>query len=100
VIIAPKLPNADNLRQNGCKAIEIAIAISIPPVMFENILVLKNEKVHEKKGLFSASGRIASASCLVNFSSPMPNKISANPYLMTDVKEIKESIVSVFIIKE
>lgn len=93
-IIAPMLPKADRVGDSGRKAIKIPIVISIPPVRPENNLVLNNGKAQEKKGLFSANGRIASASCLVNFSSPMPIKIKINPYLITEVKETIESIVA------
>lgn len=94
------LPRTDSVGDTGLKAIRIPTVISITPVRAENILVLKNSNAQKKKGLFSASGRIASASCLVNFSSPMPIKIKTNPYLTIDVKEKIESIDSVFIIKK
>ena len=101
VIAAPMLPKADKVGDDGLKAIKIPMDISIMPVRPENILVLSNEKVQKKKGLFSANGRIASASCLVNFSSPMPIKIKTSPYLIMEVKEkIDSSTTAVFIIKE
>ncbi len=101
VIIAPMLPKEDRVGDCCRKAIKIPIVISIPPVRLENIRVLNNAKAQEKKGLFSANGRIASASCLVNFNRPMPIKIKTSPYLMTEVKETIESIAAaVFITRE
>lgn len=101
VITEPTLPKADKPGDSGRKTIKIPRVISIIPVTFENILVLKNEKVHEKKGLFSASGRIASASCLVNFNNPIQIKIKTRPYLTMEVKVTIESIaVAVFIIRD
>ena len=98
VITEPTLPKTDKFGDNGRKAIKVPRVISIIPVIFENILVLKNVNVHEKKGLFSAKGLMVSASCLVNFSSPILIKIKTRPYLTTEVKVKIESIaVAVFI---
>lgn len=86
---APKLPKAERVGDSGRSAIRIPIVISITPEIPENILVLSHLNVQEKKGLFSASGRIASASCLVNFNIPMQIKVTTNAYLNTKVQEKK-----------
>lgn len=88
------LPKTDRVGDSCRKAIKIPIVTSITPVRLENILVLNKSNTQEKKGLFSANGRIASASNLVNLSSPMPIKTKTNPYLMTEAKEIIESIAA------
>ena len=98
---APMLPKAERTGDNGRSAIKIPNVISITPVIPENILVLNHVNAQEKKGLFSASGRMASASCLVNFNIPMQIKVTTNAYLNTKVQEKKESIsATVFIIRK
>lgn len=98
---APMLPKAERVGDSGRSAIKIPIVISITPVIAENILVLSHVNAQEKKGLFSASGRMASASCLVNFNIPMQIKVTTNAYLNTKVQEKKGSIsAAVFIIRE
>ena len=79
VSIATTLPIADNFGDNGRKAIKIPVVISIAPRILENYIVLRKGKVQEKKGLFSASGRIPSASYWVNFKMPIQIKITTNP---------------------
>lgn len=79
VSIAAILPIADNFGDNGRKAIKIPVVISITPRILENSIVLRKEKVHEKKGLFSANGRMPSASYWVNFKIPIQIKITTNP---------------------
>lgn len=101
VAAAPMLPKAERVGDSGRNAIKIPIVISIAPVIPENILVLSHVNAQEKKGLFSASGRMASASCLVNFNIPMQIKVTTNEYLNTKVQE-KKGIISaaVFIIRD
>lgn len=101
VIAAPILPKADRRGDKVRSAIKIPIVISMAPVIPENILVLTNLKAQEKKGLFSASGRMASASCLVNFNIPIQIKVTTIAYLNAKVQEKKErSAAAVFIIRE
>lgn len=101
VAAAPMLPKAERAGDSGRSAIKIPNVISITPVIPENILVLSHVNAQEKKGLFSASGRMASASCLVNFNIPMQIKVTTNAYLNTKVQEKKGSIsAAVFIIME
>ena len=95
------LPKADKVGNTVLKAIKIPIVISITPVIPENILVLTHVNAHEKKGLFSARGRMASASCLENFNIPMQIKVTTNAYLNKNVQEKKGSITAtVFIIRK
>ena len=90
------LPTADRTGDSVRNAIKIPIVISITPVRLENILVLTNAKAQEKKGLFATSGRIASASCFVNFKIPMQIKVTTNPYLITKVQEKEKVLLLLF----
>lgn len=101
VSIAAKLPMADNFGEKGRKAIKIPVVISITPRILENAIVLRKAKVHEKKGLFSASGRMPVASYWVNFKVPIQIKITTNPYRIRKLPELRRNIVAAvfFIIK-
>lgn len=81
VIVAPRLPTSESLGHTGASAVSIPIPISVMPIKAENILVIRNLRLQERKMLFSARGRIASASCWVNLSAPTPIRISAREYL-------------------
>jgi hypothetical protein len=50
------------------------------PITFETLFTLNREYIHDMSGLCATNGWIPAASSGVNFSTPMSNRATTNPY--------------------